>query len=503
VVALKDDPTSNSNGWNHGYETDESSQIWIRRGFTPPPPAPPSIIPQDPAPLPGPNLNNAVIEFPRFVFVAELAEILMQFTGYGWGAGNSMGEGLSNLLGALLHPAGYYDTGNGPRINSWLNGDSNNPPRKDWVANTENTDKNIFSYGCSILFVNYLVSQLGHPLKDVIRAGGSSLAETYAKVTGKPQSAAYGDINNLLQAHIGSSTTNNLRRDNIFPLLDPPFRSIQTTQGDPVDQGDQTDAAPVSWSVKPGLMCPPAPYDFFRQHHQVEQSVFAVGRGMANAAFKWTVAGVEVPVRNNWTLVTVNSPLVVKNPDDTTTNVANQVTFQYGILDRWNFSVFYLRTLNTDGNCELKVTVAAREAANPGEAEVIADESVSLTTITWAPGSQITKDRKRCNPFYARVNDTFWYLTEKLSDLKNRPDPPSERGVREIVQVVEQAQKEVARFAKAGNLTEAEVWQQLGTSGGLRSEDPAAPPIHVSKTQLRDAGVEQTKALPTKGSKSL
>ena len=111
VNVLKDDPTSNSNGWNYGYETDESSRIVIQRTFTPPPPSPPTIIPPDPPPLAGPNLNNAVIEFPRFVFVAELAEILMGFTGYGWDAGHSPGEGLSNLLGALLHPAGYYDQG--------------------------------------------------------------------------------------------------------------------------------------------------------------------------------------------------------------------------------------------------------------------------------------------------------------------------------------------------------------------------------------------------------
>src|ERR1043166_5575934 len=45
VVLLKDDPTSNANGWNYGYETNESSQIWIRRGFVPPPPVPPPIIP--------------------------------------------------------------------------------------------------------------------------------------------------------------------------------------------------------------------------------------------------------------------------------------------------------------------------------------------------------------------------------------------------------------------------------------------------------------------------
>jgi hypothetical protein len=67
VVALKDDPAASLNGWNHGYETEESSQIWIRRGFSPPPPAPPPAVPPDPPPLPGPNLNVAMAEFPRFV----------------------------------------------------------------------------------------------------------------------------------------------------------------------------------------------------------------------------------------------------------------------------------------------------------------------------------------------------------------------------------------------------------------------------------------------------
>ncbi len=114
VVVLKDDPSATANGWNYGYETEESSQIWIRRAFTPPPPPPPSLFPPDPPPLSGPDLNAAVVEFPRFVFVAELAEILMGFTGYGWDAGASPGEGLSNLLGALLHPRGYYDAGQGP-----------------------------------------------------------------------------------------------------------------------------------------------------------------------------------------------------------------------------------------------------------------------------------------------------------------------------------------------------------------------------------------------------
>jgi len=182
----------------------------------------------------------------------------------------------------------------------------------------------------------------------------------------------------------------------------------------------------------------------------------------------------------------VNSPLTVKNPDGTVSNVSNSVTFQYGILDIWNASVLYLKTLNWNGNCDLKVTVAAKEAAI-NEAEVTADESVGLTTVTWKPGEEIKKAWKRCNPFYAEVNHSFWYLTEKLSDVKNRPDPPSERTVQEIVQAVEQVQKAVEQYARAGHQSQAEVLRQLGTPDGLQSAYPVAAPVDMTRLRLRDA----------------
>lgn len=97
---------------------------------------------------------------------------------------------------------------------------------------------------------------------------------------------------------------------------------------------------------------------------------------------------------------------------------------------------------------------------------------------------QSRKAVKRCNPFYAEVNDSFWYLTEKLADIKNRPDPPSERGALVIVQAVEQVQKAVERYSNAGDQTEAEVWRQLGTSGGLQSIDPVPPVVNLSRRRL-------------------
>jgi hypothetical protein len=90
VNVLKDDPVRTWNGLNHGYETNQSSRIVVGHAFTPPSPTPTFV--SDPPLDPGPNSNRAVMEFPQRVFVAELVEILMNFTGYGWN------PGFSNLL---------------------------------------------------------------------------------------------------------------------------------------------------------------------------------------------------------------------------------------------------------------------------------------------------------------------------------------------------------------------------------------------------------------------
>jgi len=485
VNVLKHDPATTSNGFNYGYETEESSRIVLPRAFLPPPTPPP---PADPPPVTPPNFINAVIEFPRFVFVAELAEILMDFTGYGWGAGNSMGEGLSNLLGALLHPAGYYDTNQGPRINPWLNGGGGpppNPPRADFVTNTENTDKNIFSYGCAILFVNYLVSQLGHPLKNVIRAGGGTLSETYSRLTGQGASAAFPTFNALLQKHIGSFTSNNMLRDNIFPLFDPAQCKVVLTVGQPVETPVPADPAPVSFEVKPGIACPADKYDFFRQHQQVEVPIYARARGTASAVFRWEIEGVTVAVRNQFTNITVNVPSTVKNPDGKTQTIANMVAIQYGILDTWNGSVLYLKTLTSDGNCSLKITAAASEGTIGGDPEVSASDEAGLTTVFWLPGVEMKKAWKRCNPFYGTVDTTLWGLSARLSDLKNRPDPPSERTVLQVVEAVHQLDAAVVRYAKAGHLTTTEVMKQIGTVGGLRSKYPLAAEPDLTRLRIR------------------
>ncbi|MFN7984652.1 MAG: hypothetical protein U0Q11_22635 [Vicinamibacterales bacterium] len=483
VVVQKASAAAGSGGSNYGYESDQSSRIFMRGDFTPPPPPPPPPPgPVTPPATTPPNYAAAVVEYPRFVFVAELAEILMDFTGYGWGRGNSMGEGLSIVLATLLHPDGYYSTSKGPRINNWLNG-TGGPPRMDRVANTENTDTNQFSYGCAILFINYLVSQLGFTMTQVIKAGGGSLAQTFARLTGKPESAAYLEFNALLQKHLGNSTSNNMRRDNIFPLYEPDHRHVSVTASDPVTWDSTTDNGEVFFNIKPGIMCPVSRLGFWRHRQQVGLAVYARAFGTANAAWRWTIGGQNVPMQSAWTNLSLPVPTQIRNPDKTVNTVSATTDIQYQMVNTWNGSVLYLQFTSKTGNCQFPVEAFARETAS-NDAEVSATDTIGLESVWFQPDDATKSAYKRCNPFYAAIDTSIWGLSKTLADLKNRPDPPSDRAVLKVVKSVQALSTVVAQYARASNLSEADVWKQVGTPGELRTTFAPADDADLRRTPI-------------------
>lgn len=146
----------------------------------------------------------------RMLLVAEADEVMMATQGKGWNCGDSAGEGLSRVLSTLRYPAqldGFATA------SSWLNS-----ARQDFVTQSEPTDENYVSIGCATLFLNYLVHQLGHGLDTVVQAGGSSLADTYAQVTGDGRGNAFPPFASLLATHFPVGQTASLTDDNPFPL---------------------------------------------------------------------------------------------------------------------------------------------------------------------------------------------------------------------------------------------------------------------------------------------
>jgi hypothetical protein len=467
VNVLKPDATRGWNGRNFGYETEESSRILIGTAFTPPPPPPPSFV-TDPPPDPGPNYNRAVLEFPQRVFVAELVEILMGFTGYGWNAGYSNGEALSGVMGALLHPYGYYDTGQGPRVNQWLNGG-----RPDFVAKTDQTDQNFVTFGCGILFINYLVHQLGFDLKAVIRAGGDTLAETYHRLTGKPASSAFDGFSKLIDAHADPKGKTFAAIDNIFPLYDVPRRTVSLSPGNPVVQIPVPDPTPHSFPIKPGFFCPEKPYDFLETRSIVEAPFYAHSTGLLNAAFAWQIDGnnISMPSGGGWGSINLNTPVTVRNPDRTVTTIANSTTLRYFIRYSWNGTELFLKNTDIRGNCSVTLGVFCAEQGIANDPQTMTTGAGDLEAVTWSDANDhLSKDRRRCNPFYANVDKSIWGLTAALTDVKNRPDPPSERGLKQVIDAVAVVLNAAGQYAEGAHLTRAEVLQQLNVPGALRSQ---------------------------------
>src|SRR5215472_17256505 len=214
-------------------------------------------------------------EHARVMLVAELAELFMNYTSL-WNPGDNAGEALSVYLSSLLHPMGYYPqagygSASGPRIQQWLDSRATLNPtlRQNWISTIDPTDQDFVSFGCGIAFLHYLVSQLNHPIEDVIQARDNAiydtLAITYSKLTGNLVSQAFSDFSSLIDKHLPVINTHlpgfqvSVASDNLFPLWDTDQRGVFVSLSNmsvrplPVDR--LTTYQPFeSVEVKPGLM---------------------------------------------------------------------------------------------------------------------------------------------------------------------------------------------------------------------------------------------------------
>jgi hypothetical protein len=150
-----------------------------------------------------PDVTSALV-------VAEEVEVFQAVQNRGWNCGASNGEGLSRVIAEELYPGllealGYSSAG------AWLNS-----RRSNWVGRTLPTDQNIIANGCSVLFLNYLHSQLGFGWDKICQAAAPTLAGTYRQLTGK--SAPFLGFAALLAKAFPSGTPTDLAKDNPFPI---------------------------------------------------------------------------------------------------------------------------------------------------------------------------------------------------------------------------------------------------------------------------------------------
>jgi hypothetical protein len=157
----------------------------------------------------------------RAVLVEEFIEIFEGAQGKGWIANQSHGEALSQVAGFTIVPEEAVRF-IGPQ--TWLDTSVPPPPptppppsRPDFVSNTGPTDTNAVSYGCGVLFLYYLRSQLGFSMRAIVQAAANTLEGVYHNLT--QDSAVFNTFADLLASKFPPGIPSGLTGStNPFPI---------------------------------------------------------------------------------------------------------------------------------------------------------------------------------------------------------------------------------------------------------------------------------------------
>ncbi|HEY6183026.1 MAG TPA: hypothetical protein VIW67_12320 [Terriglobales bacterium] len=374
------------------------------------------------------------------MLVAELSEIFMSYNvatgGPGvWARVSSAGEGLSHYCQIARYPgihAAYY----GHPINAWLTSSD----RPDWITENEDTDGNEVSWGCSLLFIYYLVDQLGHSGPWVIQNGGGTLENTYKALTnqqgGNPGSnLGYTAFTDLLNQYFPIGHTPGLDTNDPFPLLDVTRRSVNVRLGEQVfgiphvsDSGDLE---------RQFLLCPKKKYHWDLLQKTVLLEIDADASGFGLPQYSWSINGTALPsgYSTMTTLASVYTP-DPSAPEDYLGSMALQpVDVICTVYSTVSKSDLILRLgpafENMPGEIDLLVTVSVVDKYfHPTESDSrTLGEALTNTELKW--DSAYLVDKRSCsekwfNATKRRLTSPFDNLNHSISVILTLPDPPAE-----------------------------------------------------------------------------
>jgi len=439
---------------NFGYESDQSSRVIVRGTYAPPVGA-----------------SNATFrdEIARMVFVAELAEVLMDFSGSAWDRHDSMGEGLSILAAETLHPTGYYATGSGPRINQWLQA------RPDFVAASEQTDTNQVSYGCAVLFLNYLRYQLGFSFTQIVAAAGDfqllaipgvtkiALADVLSTLTGRPRESAFQEFTDLLQAHIPFGTAFTAAGDNLFPLRDAKQRAVSITGSE-----DELNAVPDPETLfikrQAGPLCPPNVYTYHNVDVSSRLTVSGRAAGFAQPTFTWSLNGA---VLNNSTVpqfTTVSMKATDTVPGLGEPAVVVSLAVKYLIVSSGLSSTLTIFNQDFPGNGALTVSLSAAESLVTGDGPANDSDSYTILTRRYSMNGAWARDVTACNiKDLGVITATVKSLAHRMVEDENRPNPnpATVRALAHATQRYVEALNEVTNGSRGLDLAVATIFTGL------------------------------------------
>ena len=362
------------------------------------------------------------------LFVAEIIEVLMscrdvQTGKITWHENNSDGEGLSRMAVGMLHPASYYNGTylGGPYVNGWLQ----SAARDDWITTNEPSDTDGDSFGCSLLFLYWLHSQLGHSMPEIITKAGATLEATYHALTG--QFGGYEAFTDFLAPFFPIGQTAALKTDNPFPILTGQQRTVQLDL-EQQSNGATNVASQGTVHVSPFFLCPAKNY-----HYQILNTpkllrCTATVSGFAQPEFEWRVNGIAVGIGIAQPTATVYTDI----PADPGQQNSINETITIDCIDAGDTSTYLamsheLNIINGDnlGHEQLIVQVSVREQFASSDKETTASATL-LDTQELLYEPQFYKDKAMCQAeFQAVLNRIEGELAyNPIPIILTLPDPP-------------------------------------------------------------------------------
>ena len=142
---------------------------------------------------------------------AEVVEVFEAALRNGWDCGHTNGEGLSRVLAFERHPDLASDFT--PTEQDWWAAG-----QVDYVTDNSADDRDQVANGCADLFLYYLHSQLTFGWTAVVSAGGSSLGDTYQRLTGYAGAQGFSDFISVLTRVANDGTLALPPSGNPFPI---------------------------------------------------------------------------------------------------------------------------------------------------------------------------------------------------------------------------------------------------------------------------------------------
>ena len=432
-------------GDNNGFIPGEQSRIRI-----------------NPFSAPGVRITD---DYAGFVFSAEAAELLMG--SFGWDAGSSQGEALSRVMAETLHPASTAVW-----IDLWMRFPS---PRPDYISQNAPHDGGVFgpgdlnqtAYGCGMVFIYFLHTQLGFTFPQIVGAGGALLSDRYRNLTGAADDPLTR-VDTLLDNHYGTGAVN-FPTNNPFPLYEGDQRQVTLSYA-----GVGATAIPLPQSgtahVSPFVTCPAKDYPYTERGFAVTQSITANVIGIGWPTFSWKLNGrtLFAPGENG---ASVGASFNAPNPQDPNSSIPGTGSFQfdYTITRTFASSTLTITNRSFDGDYALTVEVDADESIKP-QGPVSATGPVGAHTRGVIYGGTYDQDRQNCIKHFASIVSSRVRISDDLLLLiHSLPDPPPPY-VGELIRNIEAVRNELARIAQHDPVFAAHAAQYFAA----KSQLPAA-----------------------------